>query len=91
LLASRLGLRNHVRKWQKYGGLAARTIPFLILEFCCVSATPRICFAQVQLPTVNLGDTNFEDAFGGPGWLFEEFLDANVASELRVARRRSRH
>jgi hypothetical protein len=39
--------------------------------------------AQVQLPTVNLGDTNFEDAFGGPGWLLQEFPVADVASELK--------
>jgi len=27
--------------------------------------------AQVQLPSVNLGDTNFEDGFAGPGLLLE--------------------
>jgi hypothetical protein len=67
LLVSTLGLRTFLAKGQKYRRLAARTVAFLILEFCCVSAAPRICFAQAQLPTVNLGDTNFEDAFGGPG------------------------
>jgi len=35
---------------------------------------------------VNLGDTNFEDAFGGPGWLLQEFADAYVASELKDSR-----
>ena len=46
-------------------------------------AAPSICFAQVQLPAVNLGDTNFEDAFGGPGWFLEEFPDIYVADELK--------
>jgi len=32
---------------------------------------------------VNLGDTNFEDAFGGPGWLLQGFPDAYAASELK--------
>jgi hypothetical protein len=30
-----------------------------------------------------LGDTNFEDAFGGPGWLLQEFPDTYFASELK--------
>jgi hypothetical protein len=32
---------------------------------------------------VNLGDTNFEDAFGAPGWLLQEFPEAYVAGELK--------
>ena len=50
--------------------------------FCLLTAT-CVCSAQVQLPTVNLGDTNFEDAFGGPGWLLQEFPVTNFASELK--------
>ena len=46
-------------------------------------AATGVCAAQVQLPTVNLGETNFEDAFGGPGWLLQEFPDAYVASEFK--------
>jgi hypothetical protein len=85
LLVSTLGLRTFLAKGQKYGRLAARTVAFLILEFCCVSAAPRICFTQVQLPTVNLGDTNFEDAFGGPGWLLEEFPEARKATNAQLS------
>lgn len=48
-----------------------------------MGVTPTLCRAQVQLPALNLGDTNFEDAFGGPGWLLQEFPDAYVASELK--------
>jgi hypothetical protein len=39
--------------------------------------------AQVQLPTVNLGDTNFEDGFAGPGWFFEEFPDVYSADAIK--------
>jgi hypothetical protein len=39
--------------------------------------------AQVQLPGVNLGDTNFEDGFAGPGFLLEEFPDVYVSGTLK--------
>src|ERR1700726_795444 len=39
--------------------------------------------AQVQLPSVNLGDTNFEDGFAGPGFLLEEFPDVYFAHTLK--------
>jgi hypothetical protein len=39
--------------------------------------------AQVQLPAVNLGDTNFEDGFAGPGFLLEEFPDVYSAGTLK--------
>src|SRR5580658_5329730 len=39
--------------------------------------------AQVQLPGVNLGDTNFEDGFAGPGFLLEEFPDVYVSGALK--------
>ena len=57
----------------------------LLRYFCvlCLLAATCVCSAQVQLPTVNLGDTNFEDAFGAPGWLLQEFPVANIASDLK--------
>src|SRR5258708_35680070 len=63
-------------------GTAARQILGCLRVFCLLTAT-GICLAQVQLPAVNLGDTNFEDAFGGPGWLLQEFPEFYVASELK--------
>jgi len=39
--------------------------------------------AQVQLPAVNLGDTNFEDGFSAPGFLLEEFPDVYVCDTLK--------
>jgi hypothetical protein len=63
-------------------GVAARHLLCCLRVLCLLTAT-CICSAQVQLPVVNLGDTNFEDAFGGPGWLLQEFPEGNVASELK--------
>jgi hypothetical protein len=53
------------------------------LRALCLLTVTGVCSAQVQLPTVNLGETNFEDAFGGQGWLVQEFPVAYVASELK--------
>src|ERR1700722_11146400 len=39
--------------------------------------------AQVQLPGGNLGDTNFEDGFAGPGFLLEEFPDVYASGTLK--------
>jgi hypothetical protein len=39
--------------------------------------------AQVQLPAVNLGGTDFEDGIAGPGFLLEEFPDVYVAYTLK--------
>ena len=45
-------------------------------------ATTQI-MAQVQLPSVNLGDTNFEDGFADRGLLLEEFPDVYVSDSLK--------
>lgn len=56
-----------------------RLIPLML----CGLTAPRLCVAQVQLPTVNLGLTNFEDGFAVPGWFFQEFADFYNADELK--------
>jgi hypothetical protein len=56
-------------------------ILLLTVFFAATAADPA--FAQVQLPTVNLGDTNFEDGFGAPGWFLEEFPGGYTAGELK--------
>jgi hypothetical protein len=61
----------------------------LIVGVLWAAVTPTRCLAQVQLPSVNLGETNFEDAFGGPGWLFQEFPEAYVAGELKDSQGRA--
>jgi hypothetical protein len=63
-----------------------RSIAMLSAALLGVLYTPPPCFGQVQLPTVNLGGSNFEDAFGGPGWLFQQFAEADVADELKDAK-----
>ena len=63
-------------------GVAARRL-LCCLRVLCLLIAPCACSAQVQLPTVNLGETNFEDAFGGPGWLVQEFPESYIAGELR--------
>jgi hypothetical protein len=64
-------------------GLGARTASLVLLGVFSALVSTRQCFAQVQLPTVNLGETNFEDGFALPGWLLEEFPESYVAGELR--------
>jgi hypothetical protein len=84
LLAGTSGVQKFVLvKVQEHTRLEVQTVAFLLLGLSCLLAAPQICIAQVQLPTVNLGDTNFEDAFGGRGWLFEEFADADISSQLK--------
>src|SRR6266436_4667898 len=56
-------------------------ILLLTVFFAATAADPA--FAQVQLPTVNLGDTNFQDGFGAPGWFLEEFPGGYAAGELK--------
>jgi hypothetical protein len=45
-----------------------------------------LCFAQVQLPAVNLGLTNFEDGFSSPGWFLQEFPNYYSADILKDSR-----
>ena len=63
--------------------VVTRTVALLIVGPFWALATPILCLAQVQLPAVNLGETNFEDGFAAPGWLIEEFPESYVAGELR--------
>jgi hypothetical protein len=63
--------------------LSPRTLTLLFVLAFGALGTPSVCVAQVQLPAVNLGETNFEDGFAGRGWLIEEFPESYVAGELR--------
>ena len=70
--------------WKARGRvISSRIVAVLVAALLCALATLSRCFAQVQLPAVNLGDTNFEDGFAGRGWLLEEFPDVYAASELK--------
>jgi hypothetical protein len=55
----------------------------LVLLLFAALATPKQCPAQVKLPTVNLGLTNFEDGFAQPGWFLQEFPDYYDANEFK--------
>lgn len=74
-----------VGRWQRdsrrWAVLAKVIFPICIALVGCIATTPLI--AQVQLPAVNLGDTNFEDGFAGPGFLLEEFPDVYIADTLK--------
>jgi hypothetical protein len=68
-------------------GLQRRTIlakaAFAICAVLVAGVATAPVKAQVQLPGVNLGDTNFEDGFAGPGFLLEEFPDVYVSGTLK--------
>ncbi len=61
----------------------ARLASLFLLTGLCAAATATPGAAQVQLPTVNLGDSNFEDGFAAPGWFFQEFASGYSAGELK--------
>src|ERR1700726_5191806 len=60
-----------------------RLVSLFLLTGLCVAATATSGAAQVQLPTMNLGDTNFEDGFAAPGWFLEEFPSGYTAGQLK--------
>lgn len=62
-----------------------RTVALLIGLDACGLTAPRLCTAQIQLPFVNLGLTNFEDGLALPGWIIQEFPDLYNADELKDA------
>ena len=64
------------------GTLLVRAVLTICTALAGSIAVPQMT-AQVQLPAVNLGDTNFEDGFAGPGLLLEEFPDVYSAGTLK--------
>src|SRR5580692_10319033 len=79
--------RHINEEWAFRFGAGPRTwtVSLMFLGVFSALVSPHFCLAQVQLPTVNLGETNFEDGFGSPGWLLEEFPESYVAGDLRDA------
>lgn len=67
----------------------ARLVSLFLLAGLCVAATAIRGVAQVQLPTVNLGDTNFEDGFAAPGWFLQEFPSGYSAGNLKDSKGRT--
>ena len=57
-------LKIAIRTHDGQVGLTGVRIVALLITVSFFSLTaPSLCFAQVQLPAVNLGETNFEDGF----------------------------
>lgn len=82
----RSGVQNHQRV-DEMDTLPAKDkgvglLLILLTVFIAAAAASPVA-GQVQLPTVNLGDTNFEDGFGAPGWFLEEFPSGYTAGELK--------
>ena len=71
-----------VLAWPQRG---ARSVSLVFLAHVLALLTPHLCIAQVQLPAVNLGETNFEDGFAAPGVFAQVFPDSYVAGERRDA------
>jgi len=69
-----------VLAWPQRG---ARAVSLVLLAHALGLLTPDLCIAQVQLPAVNLGETNFEDGFAAPGVFAQVFPDSYVAGERR--------
>jgi hypothetical protein len=68
---------------RRYFGGNEWSVALLIVSMFWAAITPTLCLAQVQLPSVNLGDSNFEDGIALPGWILEEFPETYVSGQLR--------
>jgi len=63
--------------------MLTRLLILFLLTGLLAAAAANPSFSQVQLPTVNMGDTSFEDGFAGPGWLLEEVPEGYTAGEMK--------
>jgi hypothetical protein len=75
-------LQTNSRVRRYFGGNEWRGA-LLIVSMFWAAVAPTLCLAQVQLPSVNLGDSNFEDGIALPGWILEEFPETYVSGQLR--------
>ena len=73
------------RKGPQWRLSVARAVLAICASLVGEIATSPIA-AQVQLPTVNLGFTRFEDGFAAPGFVLEEFPDVYTAGTLKDRR-----
>jgi hypothetical protein len=66
--------------------MLVRAVALLTAAASCSLGMPRLCLAQVQLPTVNLGLTSFEDGLSPTGWFFDVYPDFYNADNLKDSR-----
>jgi hypothetical protein len=73
-----LQTKSKIRRY--FGGDECRRA-LLIVGVLLAAVAPTLCLAQVQLPSVNLGDPNFEDGIALSGWILEVFPEIYVAGD----------
>jgi hypothetical protein len=81
--STRWSQNANTRSTLRFGAASRRAVLLVTLGLFSTASSVRFCFAQVQLPTVNLGETNFEDGFASPGWFLQVFPETYVAGGLR--------
>lgn len=62
---------------------ALRSLPLFASSLLAAVCSVSQAVAQVSLPPVNFGETNFLDGVAGPGWLFEETGSYFAATRFR--------
>jgi len=84
---SRMAGTSHLEMIQALAHkIRLRAVAAVLATVLGIIGSPCLGFGQVQLPSVNLGGSNFEDAFGAPGWLLQEFVEGDFANELKDSR-----
>lgn len=63
-------------------GLSIRKTMAVIVLIGLIFTAGHVLAADISLPPVNLGDTNFEDGIAFPGWLTEETFSYYHAGQL---------
>jgi hypothetical protein len=76
-------LKGDCSRTLRQESLRVRTAGLLVSCVLGATSIPGVGAAQVQLPTVDLGLSNFEDGLAGPGLLLEEFPDYSDANRLK--------
>ena len=63
-------------------GFLGKKVLSILVWIGLTFATGHVLAADIPLPPVNLGDTNFEDGIAFPGWLAEETISYYHAGQL---------
>lgn len=71
-------------------GRAWRNLRFIVAAAALSALAGEARAVDLQLPPVNLGDTNFQDAIAYPGWLVEELVTYYHANQFKDYRGKDR-